>query len=95
MAVQVAGAVKPVTVKLAGSASDAVVSSLTTVPEVQTSPTVTFAVLSSLKSLFTVNVAVDVRTHEKPKLASQVPHRPLLPPPEAATLTYSWAIQKD
>ena len=59
---QVAGVVKPVTVKLAGSASDAVVSSSTTVPEVQTRPTVTSAVLSSLKSLFTVNVAVALFT---------------------------------
>ena len=47
---------KSFTVKLAGSASDAVVSSSSTVPEVQTRATVTFAVLLSLKSLFTVNV---------------------------------------
>ena len=57
MAVQVAPRLKPVTVKLAGSASDAVVSSLATAPLVQTRPTVTSAASSGTKSLLTVTVA--------------------------------------
>ena len=58
MAVQVAPKLKPVTVKLAGSASEAVVSSLATEPEVQTMATVTSAVLLSEKSLLTTTWAV-------------------------------------
>ena len=59
VAVQVVpGYVKPVTVKLARSASDALVSSSVTLPEVQETLMVTSAVLSSLKSFKTSNWAL-------------------------------------
>ncbi len=59
MAVQLVPAtlVKPFTVKFAGSDSDAVVSSLTTVPELHDKLTVTFAELCGANSFRTVNVA--------------------------------------
>jgi hypothetical protein len=58
VAVQVAPRLKPVTVKLAGSDSEADVSSLAGVPEVQVMATVTLAALSSEKSLLTTTWAV-------------------------------------
>jgi hypothetical protein len=58
VAVQVAPKLKPVTVKLAGSASEAVVSSFATLPDVQVTDTVTSAALLSEKSLFTTTCAV-------------------------------------
>jgi len=57
VAVQVAPRLKPVTVKFAGSASDAVVSSLATEPLVQTRLTVTLAASFGTKFLLTVTVA--------------------------------------
>ena len=57
MAVQVAPRLKPVTVKLAGSDSDAVVSSLATEPLVQPRLTVTSAASSDTKPLLTETVA--------------------------------------
>ena len=59
MAVQVvpAALVKPFTVKFAGSDSDAVVSSLTTVPEVHAKLMVTLAELCGENCLWTVNCA--------------------------------------
>ena len=60
MAVHVAPAVKPVTVKLAGVASEAEAEAGDTVPLEQVRPTVTDAVLFGMKSLFTLKVAVFV-----------------------------------
>jgi len=57
VAVQVAPALKPVTVKLAGSDSDAEVSSFATDPDEQVRVTVTLAALLSVKSLFTTTWA--------------------------------------
>jgi hypothetical protein len=56
--VQVAPVLNPVTVKFAGSASDAVVSSFATAPDVHVTATVTFAALLSEKSLLTMTWAV-------------------------------------
>ena len=58
MAVQVVPVLKPLTVKLAGSASEALVSSLTTVPELQVRETLTLPALSGMKSLLTTNWAL-------------------------------------
>jgi hypothetical protein len=58
VAVQVAPTLNAVTVKLAGSASEAVTSSFATLPEVQVRPTVTSAALLSEKSLSTTTWAL-------------------------------------
>jgi hypothetical protein len=60
VAVQVGLPEKAVTVKLAGSDSEAVVSSSVTDPEAQARDTVTSAPLSGTKSLLTVKAAVVV-----------------------------------
>jgi hypothetical protein len=77
VAVQVAPLLKPVIVKLAGSASEAVVSSFATVPDVHVTEIVTFAALLSEKSLETSNTAAPsvLTIVQEPALivAAQVP----------------------